>query len=97
MRCTGVSTSITPTWLGTISEILPVESIVCVHMDYDDFQKIETNQQYSEIYSVGNQDYYIFHNNKQNQAIWTRDSYECTISGNLSIEEMKQMKRKEKD
>ena len=57
----------------------------------DDFQKIETNQQYSEIYSVGNQDYYIFHNNKQNQAIWTRDSYECTISGNLSIEEMKQM------
>lgn len=30
MRCTGVSTSITPTWLGTISEILPVESIVCV-------------------------------------------------------------------
>lgn len=57
----------------------------------DDFQKIETNQQYSEIYSVGNQDYYIFHNNKQNQAIWTRDSYECTISGNLSIEEMKLM------
>ena len=57
----------------------------------DDFQKIETNQQYSEIYSVGNQDYYIFHNNKQNQAIWTHDSYECTISGNLSIEEMKLM------
>ena len=57
----------------------------------DDFQKIETNLQYSEIYSVGNQDYYIFHNNKQNQAIWTRDSYECTISGNLSIEEMKKM------
>lgn len=57
----------------------------------DDFQKIETNQEYSEIYSVGNQDYYIFHNNKQNQAIWTCDSYECTISGNLSIEEMKLM------
>ena len=49
MRCTGVSTSITPTWLGTISEILPVESIVCVHMDYDDFQKIEKNLRVSRL------------------------------------------------
>jgi hypothetical protein len=57
----------------------------------DDFQKVETSQEYSEIYSVGNQDYYIFHNNKQNQAIWIRGSYECIISGNLSIDEMKLM------
>lgn len=57
----------------------------------DDFQKIETSQEYSEIYSVGNQDYYIFHNNKQNQAVWVRGTYECIISGNLSIEEMKLM------
>ena len=45
----------------------------------DDFQKIETSQEYSEIYSVGNQDYYIFHNNKQNQAVWVRGTYECII------------------
>lgn len=57
----------------------------------DDFQKIETSQEYSEIYSVGNQDYYIFHNNKQNQAVWVRGTYECIISGNLSIDEMKLM------
>ena len=57
----------------------------------DDFQKIETRQEYSEIYSVGNQDYYIFHNNKQNQAVWVRGTYECIISGNLSIDEMKLM------
>ena len=56
-----------------------------------DFLKVESNQDYSEIYSVGKQDYYIFNNNKQNQAIWIVGSYECTISGNLSIEEIKLM------
>lgn len=60
------------------------------HLD-DDFLKIETNQDYSEIYSVGEQDYYILNNNKQNQAVWIVGSYECTISGNLSIEEIKLM------
>ena len=57
----------------------------------DDFLKIETNQDYSEIYSVGKQNCYIFNNNKQNQAVWIIGSYECTISGNLSIEEIKLM------
>lgn len=57
----------------------------------DDFLKIETNQTFSEVYSVGGQDYYIFNNNSQNQAIWVYSSYECTISGNLSIDEIKKM------
>ena len=57
----------------------------------EDFIKLETNQDYSEIYSVGEQDYYILNNNKQNQAVWIVGSYECTISGNLSIEEIKLM------
>ena len=56
-----------------------------------DSLKIEINQDYSEIYSTGVQDYYIFNNNKQNQVIWICDSYECTISGNLSIDEIKLM------
>ena len=56
-----------------------------------DFLKIETNQDYSEIYSVDGQDYYLFNNNKQKQAFWIVGSYECTISGNLSIEEIKLM------
>lgn len=57
----------------------------------EDFLKVESNQDYSEIYSVGEQDYYILNNNKQNQAVWVVGSYECTISGNLSIEEIKLM------
>ena len=56
-----------------------------------DFLKIETNQDYSEIYSIDGQDYYLFNNNKQNQAIWIVDSYECLISGDLSIDEIKLM------
>ena len=57
----------------------------------EDFIKLETNQDYSEIYSVGEQDYYILNNNQRNQAVWIVGSYECTISGNLSIEEIKLM------
>ena len=55
----------------------------------DDLLIIETNKDFSEIYSVGGQDYFIFNNNIQNQAIWVVDSYECIISGDLSIEEIK--------
>ena len=57
----------------------------------EDFLKVESNQDYSEIYSVGEQDYYILNNNQRNQAVWIVGSYECTISGNLSIEEIKLM------
>ena len=57
----------------------------------EDFQKVEINQEYSEIYYVDEVDYYIFINYNQIQAIWLVDSYECTIAGNLSIDEIKLM------
>lgn len=56
-----------------------------------DFQKIEVSQDYSEIYSAGKLDYFIFINFDQTQAVWIVDSYECTISGNLSVDEIKIM------
>ena len=54
-----------------------------------DFQKVEVEEGYSEIYPVGEQNYYIFINYDQIQAVWIVDSYECTISGNLSVDEIK--------
>ena len=57
----------------------------------DDVLFVETNQDYSEIYPIDGVNYYIFINFDQTQAIWIFDSYECTISGNLSVNEIKLM------
>lgn len=56
-----------------------------------EFQKIETEDDFSEIYPVSGIEYYIFENDQQIQVVWIKDSYECNISGDISIEEAKQM------
>ncbi len=57
----------------------------------DDFQKLEIEEGYSEIYTVAGIDYYIFENKEQNRAVWVTGIYECVISGDLSIDEIKMM------
>jgi len=44
-----------------------------------------------ELYPHLGTDYYIFANYEQNWAVWIKDSYECYISGDLSVEEIKTM------
>ena len=44
-----------------------------------------------EVYSHSGTDYYIFANLEQYTAVWVKDSYECSISGDLSVEELKLM------
>ena len=56
-----------------------------------DPEKIEVNQDLLEIYETSGVEYYIFSNNQQLRAAWIKDSYECIISGNLTIEEIKTM------
>lgn len=56
-----------------------------------DVQNIEIEEGISEIYSVSEIDYYILENLEQIRAVWIVDSYECIISGDISIEELKQM------
>ena len=46
---------------------------------------------FAEIYSHENIDYYIFSNLDQNRVAWMTASYECYISGELSIEDIKLM------
>ena len=57
----------------------------------DDFQKVETEKDYSEIYTSSGVDYYLFENAGQYRAFWVVNSYECNISGDLTIEEIKMM------
>lgn len=57
----------------------------------DDIQNIEIGEDYTEIHTVSGVDYFIFDNIDQAQVIWINDVYECIISGDLSIEEIKLM------
>lgn len=56
-----------------------------------DAEKIEITEDYFEIYEVSGIQYYIFSNEEQIRAVWIKDSYECFISGELTIAEIKMM------
>lgn len=58
---------------------------------FTDIQNIEIEQDYIEVYTRSGIEYYIFSNVDQIQVIWAVDSYECTISGDLSLDEAKKM------
>lgn len=53
--------------------------------------KIEINEKLIEIYKSDNIEYYIFDNYDHLRAIWITDTYECYISGDIPIDELKQM------
>lgn len=54
-------------------------------------EKIEVNEELIEIYKQSDMEYYFFQNDVQLRAVWYKDSNECYISGELSIEEIKAM------
>ena len=56
-----------------------------------DPEKIEINEDIVEIYKVSDLEYYIFTNNQLLSAMWSRDSYECIMSGDLTLDEIKTM------
>lgn len=56
-----------------------------------DPEKAEINEELLEVYEVADVQYYIFSNVNQIRAVWIMESYQCNISGDLSIEEIKLM------
>lgn len=56
-----------------------------------DPEKIEINEDLIEVYEVLGIEYYVFSNMDQKKVIWIKDTYECYISGDLTIEEIKKM------
>ena len=56
-----------------------------------DPEKVEINEEILEVYEASGVQHYIFSNMDQIQAVWITGSYQCNISGDLSIEEIKQM------
>jgi hypothetical protein len=57
----------------------------------EDVQNNEIENEPIEIYVSDGITYYIFNNLDQIFATWTYESYECFISGDLSVEEVKMM------
>ena len=54
-------------------------------------EQIEMSDELIEIYTASGTEYYIFSNYIQTRIAWIDGSYECYISGNLSLEELKAM------
>lgn len=57
----------------------------------EDIQNHEVENDSLEIYIHNGIDYYFFKNVDQHRVFWTVDSYECDISGDVSIGELKMM------
>lgn len=57
-----------------------------------DPERVEINEDLVEIYNASGIEYYIFSNDVDMLlAIWREDTYECCISGKITIEEIKMM------
>lgn len=69
------------------------KTVVLSIRNYVDFdpEKNEVGNDLIEIYEASGIDYYIFSNNQQLRALWIEGSYECYISGDLTLEELKMM------
>lgn len=57
----------------------------------EDPEKIEITDNLIDKIDQAGIEYYIFSNNNKIQVIWIKDSYQCIISGDLTIEEIKTM------
>ena len=60
-------------------------------ISFAETEQIEMSDGSTEEYVVNNTTYYIFSNHEQIRAVWVSDSYECYISGTLTIDEIKDM------
>ena len=63
---------------------------VCTYQQADP-QKLEANENIIDTITKDNNDYFILSNNGLNSALWLQDSYECFISGDLTVDEIKEM------
>lgn len=54
-------------------------------------QSVEIEEDILEVYISNGTEFFIFENMEQIQVLWVKDSYECTISGDISIDDAKEM------
>lgn len=64
---------------------------VQINTSIDDIFNFEIEGDVLEIYTASGIEYYFFNNVDQLQVIWKNNNYECSVSGDLSIEQAKSM------
>lgn len=71
------------------------KNLVITVRDYLDADPVYVEQSDGlvEKYEDSGITYYLFENNEQVHSVWIVDSYECYISGNITIDELKMMIR----
>ena len=52
---------------------------------------VEQSDGLIEEYQTSEITYYLFDNNEQVRSVWIIDSYECSIFGDVTIDELKEM------
>lgn len=57
----------------------------------EDPPQAEVSENLIEIYESNGLQFYLFMNNNQLCALWIKDQYQCYMSGNISVEELKIM------
>lgn len=85
---------VTPVWESYVAYYMNGDRELKIHVQTyisTDIQNIEIEGDIVEIYVASGKEYFIFKNLEQIRAIWTTDSYECIIAGNLSLDEVKMM------
>ena len=63
---------------------------VCTYIGTDP-ERIEINEELIETYYISEFEYYIFENNGWHRAVWMQDACECSILGQITIDEIKGM------
>ena len=56
-----------------------------------DPEKVEINENLVETYNYSGVDYYIFSNMDHIKAVWICENNECSVTGDISIDDVKQM------
>ena len=67
-----------------------LEIFIQVYINTDP-RKLEQNDNLIEVYESNNIDFYIFTNFNQIRAVWITENFESYITGDVSLEEIKQM------
>lgn len=57
----------------------------------EDHQKFEINEELIEVHVHQNVEFFLFNNKGQICALWAKDTYECLITADLSVDELKLM------
>ena len=89
-----VKTQETPTQRVFIAKYVKGDKTIMIRIaDYLDDSPVQVEQsgELLELLTLGGIDYYIFKNHDQLRAVWICEQYECSVMGDMSLSELKEI------